>query len=70
MIFDSYFRPLLFGNLTGEAPEIHETVKSIEETVGKAVNEPDVSPEIKSLLSHIDENPTRPFDVLRGEGIE
>lgn len=50
-------------------PEIHETVKSIEETVGKAVNEPvsDVSPEIKSLLSQIDENPTRSYGILRGE---
>lgn len=53
----------------GDAPEIHETVKSIEETVGKAVSEPlsDVSPEIKSLLSRIDENPTRSFGILRGE---
>ncbi|MCM1149552.1 MAG: DivIVA domain-containing protein [Butyricicoccus sp.] len=49
--------------------EIHETVKSIEETVGKAVNEPvsDVSPEIKSLLSQVDENPTRSYGILRGE---
>lgn len=53
----------------GDAPELHETVKSIEETVGKAVSEPlsDVSPEIKSLLSRFDENPTRSFGVLRGE---
>lgn len=52
-----------------DGSEIHETVKSIEETVGKAVNEPvsDVSPEIKSLLSHIDENPTRSYGILRGE---
>ena len=52
-----------------DGSEIHETVKSIEETVGKAVSEPvsDVSPEIKSLLSQIDENPTRPFGILRGE---
>lgn len=52
-----------------DGSEIHETVKSIEETVGKAVNEPvsDVSPEIKSLLSQIDENPTRSYGILRGE---
>ena len=48
-----------------ENAEIHETVKSIEETVAKAVSEPvsDVHPDISMLVSE-DDSPTRAFDII------
>ena len=44
---------------------IHETVKSIEETVAKAVNEPivDVQPDISVMVAE-DDSPTRAFDIV------
>ena len=52
-----------------EAParpaEIHETVKSIEETVARVMDEPvvNVRPELRQTLA-VDERPTRPFNVI------
>lgn len=60
-----------------ESAEIHETVKSIEETVAKAASEPvsDVRPDIKRMVNPEaggDESPTRAFDIVsasvNGEG--
>lgn len=46
--------------------DVHETVKSIEETVAKASSAPvlDVKPEIRTSVPEADEAPTRPFDVV------
>lgn len=52
-----------------EAParpaEIHETVKSIEETVARVMDEPvvDVRPELQPAVA-VDERPTRPFSIV------
>ena len=45
--------------------EIHETVKSIEETVARVMDEPvvNVRPELRPSLA-VDERPTRPFNVI------
>ena len=50
-----------------DGSEIHETVKSIEETVAKAASEPvsDVRPDIKRMVSR-DDNPTRTFGIVSG----
>lgn len=50
-----------------DGSEIHETVKSIEETVAKAASEPvsDVRPDIKRMVTH-DDNPTRTFGIVSG----
>ena len=50
--------------------EIHETVKSIEETIAKAASEPvsDVRPEIRDILSAgEDSSPTRSFDIISSD---
>ena len=52
-----------------DGPEVHETVKSIEETVAKAASEPvsDVRPDIKRLVTQASDNrPTRTFGVIPG----
>ena len=49
--------------------EIHETVKSIEETVAKAASAPvsDVRPNIRGVVSSEgDENPTRAYSIVSG----
>lgn len=48
--------------------EMHETVKSIEETVAKAASEPvsDVHPDIRKLVSEGDDSPTKAFDIVSG----
>lgn len=53
-----------------ESVEIHETVKSIEETVAKAVSEPvsDVRPDISVMVAE-DDSPTRAFDIVSA-GVE
>lgn len=55
--------------LTKEPAEIHETVKSIEETMAKVMDEPvlNVSPEMMSA-KHEDEMPTRAFNVVSDPG--
>lgn len=49
--------------------EIHETVKSIEETVARVMEEPlvDVRPELQPAVAAVDERPTRPFNVVSDE---
>lgn len=50
-----------------EPNEIHETVKSIEETVAKAASEPvsDVRPDIRGVVAASgDEDPTRAYDIV------
>lgn len=51
--------------VAAEPVEIHETVKSIEETVAKAASEPiaDVRPDISVMVSE-DDSPTRAFDIV------
>lgn len=52
-----------------DGPEMHETVKSIEETVAKAASEPvsDVHPDIKRLVTQSSDNrPTRTFGIIHG----
>lgn len=51
-----------------DGSEIHETVKSIEETVAKAASEPvnDVRPDIKRMVTRGDDNPTRTFGIVSG----
>lgn len=55
---------------SGDASEIHETVKSIEETVAKAASEPvsDVRPDIKRVVTQAEDNahPTRTFGLMTG----
>lgn len=48
------------------AEDVHETVKSIEETVARAAASPvlDVKPEIQPAVPEADEAPTRQFDVI------
>ena len=48
-----------------ETVVIHETVKSIEETVAKAASEPilDVQPDISVMVAE-DDSPTRAFDIV------
>ena len=45
--------------------EIHETVKSIEETVARVMDEPviNVRPEVQPAMA-VDERPTRPFNAV------
>lgn len=63
-------RPASSGSssaVTGDdGSEIHETVKSIEETVAKAANEPvsDVRPDIKRMVKRDDA--TRTFGIVSG----
>ena len=49
-----------------ESLEMHETVKSIEETVAKAASEPvsDIHPNIKNMVADSDDSPTRAFDIV------
>ena len=58
--------PAVHANEDGS--EIHETVKSIEETVAKAASEPvnDVRPDIKRMVTRGDDNPTRTFGIASG----
>jgi cell division initiation protein len=46
-----------------EPPEFHETVRSIEETVARAADEPVVLPAIEPAPAE-DELPTRPFNIV------
>ena len=50
----------------GDAGEIHETVKRIEETVAKAADEPvsDVRPDFTPAVTADDELPTRAFQIV------
>lgn len=49
-----------------EQPVVHETVKSIEETIDRAASEPvsDVRPDIAGLSADADDSPTRAFDIV------
>ena len=50
----------------GDASEIHETVKRIEETVAKAADEPisDVRPNFAQAVAADDDIPTRAFQIV------
>lgn len=50
---------------TQQDAEIHETVKSIEETVSKAINEPvvNIRPDVQPAMVD-DERPTRSFNIV------
>lgn len=56
---------------TGDVSEIHETVKSIEETVAKAASEPvsDVRPDIKRIVTRSEEgtHPTRTYGIVSND---
>ena len=54
------------------AAEVHETVKSIEETVSKAVDVPEqtIVPDIPAPQKAIDVEPTKNFEPLSGDGVQ
>jgi len=54
------------SHITEPENDVHETVKSIEETVARASASPvlDVKPEIQPYAPEADEAPTRTFDVV------
>ena len=54
------------------AAEMHETVKSIEETVSKAVDVPEqtIVPDIPAPQKAIDVEPTKNFEPLSGDGVQ
>jgi cell division initiation protein len=64
---DADFAKTLQSAPAADMSEIHETVKSIEETVAKAASEPvaQITPDIKGVVSDDgDERPTRAFDAV------
>jgi len=54
------------------AAEVHETVKSIEETVNKAADVPEqtIVPDIPAPQKAIDVEPTKNFEPLSGDGVQ
>lgn len=54
------------------AAEVHETVKSIEETVSKVADVPEqtIVPDIPAPQPAIDVDPTKNFDIVSGSGVQ